>query len=161
MSDDLIFDDGAEPLTPVVLDGLYLEAMQLTEEARTYFDQLAVADRQHMDPASRVFFSCESLKVTTRLMHVIAWLLVRKAVEAGEMPAAEATRPERRLGRASPTSAQGEPRLEKLPAKALGMIQRSQDLYQRVARIEAGLIKAETDAGSPVHQMLGRLEGLL
>jgi regulator of CtrA degradation len=159
MSDVLSFEDSPELLTPVVLDGLYAEAMALAEEARAYFDQIGAFDRQQMDAASRVFFSCESLKVTTRLMHVIAWLLVRRAVETGEMDEAAAARPERRLGRASATDLETESRLAKLPKQAVSLIQRSQALYERVARIEAGFVGAEPIDASPVQRMMSRLEG--
>ena len=62
-------------LTPKLIDGLYVEAMVLADEARSYFDTGGRDDRLALDPLDRVGFSCESLKVTTRLMHVIAWLL--------------------------------------------------------------------------------------
>ena len=58
-----------------LIDALYIEAMLLADEARSYFDEVGRAEREMLDPLVRVGFSCESLKVTTRLMHVIAWLL--------------------------------------------------------------------------------------
>ena len=67
-------------MTPKLVDGLYIEAMVLADEARSYFDTLGRDDRLSLDPIDRVGFSCESLKVTTRLMHVIAWLLTQRAV---------------------------------------------------------------------------------
>ena len=60
--------------------------MLLADEARSYFEGRARVDRDALDPWMRVGFSCESLKVTTRLMHVIAWLLARRAVAEGELP---------------------------------------------------------------------------
>ena len=77
-------DDARAELTPKLVDSLYVEAMVLADEARSYFDSAARDDRMELDPVDRVGFSCESLKVTTRLMHVIAWLLTQRAVTAGE-----------------------------------------------------------------------------
>ena len=57
---------------------------------------------------------CESLKVTTRLMHVIAWLLTQRAVDAGEMRR-DGRRPERRLGEAPETN---DPMFPALPEAA-------------------------------------------
>ena len=79
-----------DQLTPKLIDGLYVEAMVLADEARSYFDTLGRDDRLALDPLDRVGFSCESLKVTTRLMHVIAWLLTQRAVAAGELSRGEA-----------------------------------------------------------------------
>eukprot|EP01037_Dinobryon_pediforme_P030526 gene30526-34640_t len=83
-----------------VIDTLYIDAMVLADEARSYFDEGGRADRETLDPMARVVFSCESLKVTTRLMHVIAWLLTQRAAEAGEILLRDTLDPSRRLGTA-------------------------------------------------------------
>ena len=62
-------------VTAKVIDALYVEAMVLADDARAYFDTFSREDRDALGPVLRVAFSCESLKVTTRLMHIIAWLL--------------------------------------------------------------------------------------
>src|SRR3546814_21193897 len=67
-----------------LLDSLYVEAMVMADEARAYFDQQGDRDREEMDIMLRVSFSCESMKVTSRLMHVIAWLLTKRDVHHGE-----------------------------------------------------------------------------
>ena len=85
-------------LTPKLVDSLYVEAMVLADEARSYFDVQAEEDREQLEPLARVGFACESLRVTTRLMHVIAWLLTQRAVAAGELTAAQAGEPDRRIG---------------------------------------------------------------
>ena len=80
----------------------------LADEARSYFDTGGRDDRLSLDPLDRVGFSCESLKVTTRLMHVIAWLLTQRAVAAGELSRAQARRgraPARRGGGDRPGAA--------------------------------------------------------
>ncbi len=77
-------------VTPKVIDSLYTEAMLLADEARSYFDRNGREDRLRLDPLLRVGFSVESLKVTTRLMHVIARLLTQRALEAGEISRDEA-----------------------------------------------------------------------
>src|SRR4028118_1654386 len=89
-------------LTPKLVDSLYVEAMVLADEARSYFDVQAEEDRAQLEPGVRVHFACESLRVTTRLMHIIAWLLTQRAVAAGEISASEAREPERRLGEGGP-----------------------------------------------------------
>src|ERR1700740_909774 len=83
-----------------LVDSLYVEAMLLADEARAYFDEIGRDERDALAALNRVAFSCESLKVTTRLMHIIAWLLTQRAVDAGELSPGEALRPSRRLGEA-------------------------------------------------------------
>ena len=83
-----------------LIDSLYTEAMLLADEARSYFDDAGRGDRVSLEPFVRVGFACESLKVTTRIMHIVAWLLTQRAIETGEIPGQEGRRPERRLGHA-------------------------------------------------------------
>ena len=83
-------------LTPLLLDSLYTEAMLLADEARACFDRSH--DAGQLAPEISVAFSCESLKVTTRLMHSIAWLLNQKAVRAGEISESDAQNEARNLG---------------------------------------------------------------
>lgn len=141
-------------LTPKLIDSLYVEAMVLADEARSYFDRHGREDRESLDPLVRVGFSCESLKVTTRLMHVIAWLLTQRAVEAGELSRAQARRPARRLGEAPESDPE---LLGKLPESALTLIDASRELYARVERLDQGSLGAEPQA-SPARSLLNRLE---
>jgi regulator of CtrA degradation len=136
-----------------LIDALYVEAMVLADEARSYFDEGGRVEREALAPMTRVTFSCESLKVTTRLMHVIAWLLTQRAVMAGELRPRDALDPSRRLGDAPET----EPRvLAELPEQARMMIAASADLHRRVARLDAAQA-SEILETSPAKRMLDRL----
>src|SRR5690349_16528862 len=96
----MALDDAKKMMTARLVDSLYTEAMVLADEARGYFDEMGRPEREALGPHERVSFSCESLKVTTRLMHVIAWLLTRKAIAAGEIREDEDVSESRRLGQA-------------------------------------------------------------
>jgi regulator of CtrA degradation len=135
-------------LTPRVVDSLYVEAMLLADEARAYFDSAARDDRLLLDGRARIGFACESLKVTTRLMQVIAWLMTQRAVAAGELPRAE-----RPLGEAPESDAA---MLPLLPEAALALIRSSRDLYERIRRIDEGA--APEAAASPARSLLNRLQ---
>jgi regulator of CtrA degradation len=137
-----------------VIDTLYTDAMILADEARSYFDAGGRDDRDALEPMARVAFSCESLKVTTRLMHVIAWLLTQRAVDAGEMELREALDPARQLGDAPPSEGVA---LSALPPAARRLIDASCDLHRRVARLEAAQGTAPVGMSSPVHSLQGRL----
>ena len=131
-----------------LVDALYSKAMVLADEARTYFDEAGRAEREALDPLIRVSFSCESLKVTTRLMHVIAWLLTQRAVEAGELQPRDALDPSRRLGDAPVTE---QALLDRLPTRARTLIEASTDLHRRVGRLDRGL--DEVRGASPALSM--------
>ena len=149
-------DDSARevPITPRLIDAFYTEAMLLADEARAYFDDMGREARLTLDPFARVGFACESLKVTTRIMHIVAWLLTQRAIESGEIPNREGRRPERRLGNA----ADSDPAVvEQLPPEAQRLINASADLYARVKRLDEGHGEDEP-MQSPARALMGRLE---
>jgi regulator of CtrA degradation len=136
-----------------LIDSIYVEAMLLADEARSYFDEVGRLEREMLSPMTRVSFSCESLKVTTRLMHVIAWLLTQRAVIAGELSRAQALEPSRRLGEAPGTDAYV---ADDMPRQAQRMIAASIDLHRRVARLDAAQEHSAPNL-SPARVMLDRL----
>lgn len=131
-------------LTEKVTATLYTEAMLLADEARAYFDQFGRAARADMTPLQRVSFSCESLKVTTRLMHAIAWLLSQRAGEGMHSPLAAAARSEESV-------------LGILPGEAQQLIRASEDLYARIQRLDRDIEKGKAGI-SPALQLRARLE---
>jgi regulator of CtrA degradation len=133
-------------VTDKLVDALYTEAMLLADEARSYFDSVGRDDRAAMPPLERVTFSCESLKVTTRLMHVVAWLLARRH----GTPIADQT-----LNPLSAAAASDVDVLGSLPEEARTIILASADLYDRIVRLQQQLGKP-TDV-SPAIGLQNRL----
>jgi regulator of CtrA degradation len=138
-------------VTPKVIDALYVEAMVLADDARAYFDTFSREDRDALGPVLRVAFSCESLKVTTRLMHIIAWLLGQRSLSS---PASGTN--------ATPPSKLGGPTetdlalLPDLPEGARTRIEASLDLYARVERLDAELGN-EDQSESPARALMDQL----
>ncbi len=135
-----------------LIDSLYVEAMLLADEARSYFNDAGQEERALLDPMTRVVLSCESLKITTRLMHVIAWLLTQRAIDAGEIAADLGDDPLRALATSPVTE---EAVLATMPRTTQTLIRASIDLYRRAERIERS--KASPPAASPARAMFERL----
>nr|WP_315457541.1 DUF1465 family protein [uncultured Sphingorhabdus sp.] len=138
-------------LTPRLLDSLYTEAMLLADEARACFDRSQTPG--HLSTELSVAFSCESLKVTTRLMHSIAWLLNQKAVRAGELSEADAYNDVSDLGYAPASDG---PLVLRFPLEAQALIAASEDLYYRLQRLN-GKMRSTAPALSEPHAMRQRL----
>ena len=141
-------------ITSRLIDSLYTEAMLLADEARSYFDDAGRDERSTLKPFARVGFACESLKVTTRIMHIVAWLLTQRAIESGEIIQREGRRPERKLGHAQESDPVV---INELPPSARKLITSSIDLYARVKRLDDGVIETDVPQ-SPARALMGRLE---
>lgn len=150
----MISPDPASRLHRRLVDSLYVEAMILADEARGYFDEGGRTEREKLAPTARVTFSCESLKVTTRLMHIIAWLLTQRAVDAGELSHRDALDPSRRLGTAPVTDAVT---MSGLPDTTRTLIAASVDLHRRVARLDRVQDDPREPVTSPARSIQDRL----
>lgn len=147
--------DRGSLLTQKLLDALYTEAMVLADEARSYFESGRFKEESGDDINLSVSFSCESLKVTTRLMHCIAWLLNQKALYSGELTEGEAWHHDRALGYAPATD---QPMVDRFPEEARQIIMASEELFQRLQRLSARL-QQDLEDESAVQDMFRRLQG--
>ncbi len=148
-------------LRGALIEALYGSALVMADEARAWFDAAARAEPAATPPLSadaaarRIALSCESLRLTTRLMHMIAWLLMQRAIAAGEVPAAAALQADNRLG---PSPAIDAASLDRLPDTARQLVCASERLYQRAARLETAMVStAAPVTDHPVHRMQRRL----
>lgn len=154
MNDSFDLSGPETRITPRLVDALYTEAMVLADEARAYFDDIGKGERLLLDSFARVGFACESLKVTTRIMHIVAWLLTQRAIESGELHQVDGRRPERRLGHATTSEADV---IEQMPPAAQRLIHASSDLYARIKRLDEGQLD-DQPVQSPARALMGRLE---
>lgn len=152
-------DNGLYLIDGKLIDDLYVEAMVLADEARAYLEKGAVIERELLEPVERVSFSCEALKVTTRLMQVIAWLLSRRAFLRGEIDLMESRSEKYRLGDAAPTDPY---HTRDFPPDMRILIATSESLYLRAQRLEEQLIDRPVPGmvpgASPARELMQMLE---
>ncbi len=139
-------------MTRKLIDSLHVEAMVLSDEARSYFDGFGLADRIELAPTARVIFSCEALKVTTRLMHSVAWLLGHRT-RLGERSLGRTQL--MALGRATPSDPVS---ISALPVEAQRVIAASEDLYARIGRLEASLAEPDLPTPNPAFHLQQRVQ---
>ncbi len=127
----------AEISTPTEFFGkTYDEAYDLLLEARSYIRHGAKVDAGGLAQEDRLRFALESMRVTSRLAQVMAWLLNEKAVHAGEIGRKELASDEHRL---SENKICLDDRFELsigLPPQLLELLARSRALYVRVSRLD-------------------------
>jgi regulator of CtrA degradation len=147
------------PVQRAQVENLYVEAMVLADEAHTAFaaarDLGVVGIGGARDSLLQIGLACESLKTTTRLMHIIAWLLHRRAMIAGDSGAGPGDSAAR-IG--EPVAADWALCIQ-FDSPVRRIIAASERLFERIAAIEAGWDAPV--AATPVQAMLARLEARL
>lgn len=124
--------------TVMVLDGPYREVMDLLEQARSHAERTRrrSVHTRRVASRSRARASCEALRVTTRLSHCLAWLMVQKAIHAGELPPEAALDPDKRLDGhdvCTVTDAEDDPDIS---PELRSLLTRSRRLFERVSRLD-------------------------
>lgn len=126
---------------PVYFRRTYDEALALVEEARNYVAYVEPRDRRGRDNRSRLGISCESMRVTSRLTQVMAWLLMQRAVAAGEISQDEAISPDNRLGAQDVCLSDRTYVPNDIPKSLKSLLDRSLSLYIRISRLENQILR--------------------
>lgn len=135
-------------------EALYVETLMLADASQTYFQGVGCIEREALPSLARVVFSREAVKITTRIMHALAWLLTQKALTNGKLKPHDALDSSRRLAtppKTDPIAA------SLLPREALRLISVSVDLYRRVSSLNEVLVLGTTTI-SPALLMQQKLE---
>jgi len=116
---------------------VYDEALGLLIESRDYVAATMDEHRDSMD--LRLAVSCETMRLTSRLTQVMAWLLVQRAVHSGEMTALEAMDEQHRLAGQKVCLAVDCAIDVTLPIALQSLLDRSYRLYLRIQRLDLSL----------------------
>lgn len=128
------------------LEATYEETYDLLREVKNYHDQIHPGQCCQRGSMERYLLTCESLRITSRLSHIMAWLLNEKAVLAEEMSCKEARTRFRPLCEENICTKNRFDDLKEIPRPMSSLMERSHLLFMRASRIEHQLRKeAEKD----------------
>ena len=129
-------------INPRIIEGLYCEALVLSDEVRAAFALSGRFDSgTDEEDLARVALSCEALRTTTRMMHAIAWLLNRRAYFSGELSEFQL----RRQGRLSAVPSRSDPeQAGLLNLQIRQLIAATEGFYERLLRLDSGWRDAES-----------------
>jgi len=120
----------------------YDEAMGLLVEARNYVAVNELRALPVLTPSDRLLLCCETMRLTTRLTHIMAWLLAQRAVHAGEITLAESAEEPYVLGGAKTCLTVTDEVTRLGDQWLITLLERSHRLYVRVSRLDE-MVKRE------------------
>lgn len=141
---------GARVATSSKFDRLFSDGMALVERTAAYLDSQGRTDAKGLKGPASVSYATESMRLTTRLLEIASWLLIRRSLKNGEITPEEAQAKRARLkiggqGRASHIG-----QLDALPAALRDLIEESFELTDRVVSLERVIEAPAGEAGNPV-----------
>lgn len=115
----------------------YHEALDLLSEAHTYISYRQALDESKLPPRQRLLMSYETMRLTARLTQIMAWLMMQRAVQQGEMQREE-TGFDPAIEVSAEVLALDEREIEEseLPRGLKYLMEKSHALYTRIQRIE-------------------------
>jgi regulator of CtrA degradation len=141
-----------------LFDRTFDEGMSLVEETARYLDGRGREESRALPRSAALLYAGESMRVTTRLMQAASWLLIQRAVREGEMRAEDAAGERYRLGSKEICFGGRGESVELLPDTLRDLLDRSEQLYRRIARIEEALVGAGAPAKPVVQAHIERLQ---
>ena len=143
----------ATNLSRPIVEALYTEALVLADEVRAVFARGTHQPEIGEDTMARLALSTEGLKTTTRMMHVLAWLLNQRAFFSGEMTEAQV----RQHGTLPADRPADQKALVALEPATRDLIAETEQLHQRIARLDEAW-RSGFEMASPARTIHSRLE---
>jgi regulator of CtrA degradation len=132
-----------------MFDRTFDEGMALVEETARYLDGKGREEARALPRKAAMLYAGESMRVTTRLMQAASWLLVQRAVRDGDMARADALHDRYRLGSREICLGVCSEDTGLLPGQLRDLLNRSENLYRRIARLDDILFgEGETPLGA-------------
>ena len=131
-------------LRDALLENLHRSQLNPLEEAAAYLDGPGRDEARRLPRLSALAYANESMKLTTRMMQLASWLLVRRAVAEGEMSVESASAQIARLRLNKNEVPVSAAQIKGLPKRLIELIQQSIRLQDRVAHADT-IIKTAAD----------------
>jgi regulator of CtrA degradation len=140
---------------------VFREGMALVEAAATYLDGEGRKEARRLKPPHSLAYATESMRLTTRLMQLASWLLIRRAVSEGELTPEQAIEEQRKIKLPVKGSDERSREFDALPRKLKDLIEQSLKLQDRVVRLDQ-MLGSEQNASAakddnPLKTQLKRL----
>ncbi len=139
---------------------LFHDGMALVEASASYLDGEGRLAAKALPRALAVAYATESMRLTTRLMHMASWLLYQRAVNQGDMTKAQSLAEKGKLRPATRNLAASSDVFVLLPPVLQDLCQRSIYLAQRVQHFD-GMINPATSAPTATESPFASLHNML
>ncbi|MFA5952847.1 MAG: DUF1465 family protein [Hyphomicrobium sp.] len=137
-------------------DRVFAEGMALVERAASYLDGDGRRDSKGLPSTVTVLYATESMRLTTRLLELASWLLIRRALKEGEITPEEAQKKRTRvklqtLGRPGHTKGFAD-----LPKGLQDLVEASFALHDRIVQLDRAMLPPE-DTAAPVPEAVNKV----
>ncbi|GAB4235177.1 MAG: DUF1465 family protein [Methyloligellaceae bacterium] len=115
---------------------IFQEGMGLVEDTAAYLDGEGRAEAKLLPPQASLAYATESMRLTTRLMQIASWLLIRRAVNEGELTPEQALEEKNKVKLKPEQATEVVEGFDALPIRLKELIAASHALNRRIIRLD-------------------------
>jgi regulator of CtrA degradation len=120
-------------------DAIFREGMALVERAAAYLDGPGRKEAKALTGPAAMLYASESMRLTTRLLELASWLMIRRSFKEGEITAEQLARKRERVRLTQPGRISHVRGFDTLPAGLQQLIRASFALNDRIVRLDLAM----------------------
>ncbi len=138
---------------------MFKEGMALVESAAAYLDGTGRIESKTLRRPVALAYATESMRLTTRLMQIASWLLLRRAVNEGELTPVQAQSERHRVRLSRQEISCDDTMLSELPPEFAELCELSIRLQARVLHLDRSIaMSGSATGGPPLAQQMAMLQ---
>jgi regulator of CtrA degradation len=139
---------------------VFKEGMGLVEETANYLDGQGRVDARALDRPGAIAYATESMRLTTRLMQLASWLLLQRAIAAGELTRDESAQNKARVNLSEIGQGNTIPGSDNMPEGLVELVDRSLRLHERILLLDSMIVKSQVTEPANENPVANQLDQL-
>lgn len=139
---------------------VFKEGMGLVEETANYLDGQGRVDARVLDRPGAIAYATESMRLTTRLMQLASWLLLQRAIVAGELTGEENARNKARVNLSEIGAGNVIPGSDRMPEGLTELVDRSLRLHERILLLDSMIPQTQVKEAANENPVANQLDQL-
>jgi regulator of CtrA degradation len=120
-------------------DSVFKQGMALVERTAGYLEGPGRVESKRLPSAVNVLYASESMRLTTRLLDMASWLLIRRALKEGDISENEAQRKRKGVTLQTPARSSHINGFAELPEGLRTLVEESYALQDRIVQLDRAM----------------------
>lgn len=130
-------------------DGVFRQGMALVERTAAYLEGPGRVEAKRLPAAVNVLYASENMRLTTRLLDMASWLLIRRALKEGDISEVDAQKKRKGVSLQAPARSSHVNGFGELPEGLRVLVEESYALQDRIVQLDRAMsIKSDNVSAS-------------
>ncbi|HWK40076.1 MAG TPA: DUF1465 family protein [Hyphomicrobium sp.] len=137
-------------------DAVFKQGMALVERTAAYLEGPGRVESKRLPTSVNVLYAAESMRLTTRLLDMASWLLIRRALKEGDISETEAQKKRKGVTLQAPARTSHVTGFNELPETLRVLVEESYALQDRIVQLDRAMsIKSDNVAATMIANPVG------